>query len=432
MTTKKRKISKKKNHLKKEVLSFLDEFEPDHEGFTTEELDEKQERLKEKVELEHKQKKIIREQLGSNKGAIEEQLGSNKALNKGAIREQLGSNKGTIFSGRAANKGADKGADKGAIREQLGSKKKSILTLTGKENLLMRIIFKCCQNNGSLETPIVTTESLKKTLNVSSTRVGNLVKRLQKKGLVKVIFSQRGNGGFRKFKLSTEDYKKIATWTFENNWGVIREQLGSNKGAHKGADKGASSPSSSSYIDIKETTTIQTDKKSQLGCIIIPESLAAIGINQNHLSQIQAKFPHAVSNLQRSLEALAYDIDHAGGIKNFKQQNRINGLIGWFFGAMKTGGGYESKNEGFLTDEEKGEIEALNRLRERQEKREQTKRELDELMFKEWEQSKTDSELNRIVAPTGKTRGKFHLEMLKAHFLKNEAANFKTSDLQGP
>ena len=219
---------------------------------------------------------------------------------------------------------------------------------------------------------------------------------------------------------------QIETWC---KLGANRVQTGCKPGAKPGAEPGANLSSSSSYIDIKKTTTTQTNKKSQLNSVIIPESLAAVGMTENHLSQVWAKYPHAIPNLQRSLEALAYDIDWAGGIETFKQQNKINNLFGWFFGAIKAGG-YESKNDGFLTDEERGEIETLERLKEQKEKREARKQELEELMFDEWLTSKTKKEIESIKPPVGEYMGLFHKSELRAYFVENEMAKFKENLLE--
>ena len=374
-------------------------------------------------------KPVISQQLASDKPAIGQQLASKEDFNKPAISQQLASNKPVIFSGRAANKPADKPADTPAISQQLASKtaqNQGIHDLIGKEAKLTDIIFFNCQNRGALETSNLTTEFLKNELKISSRRLRNLIERLAKKCVVEVSFSKRGNGGLRRFKLSPENYHKIATSAKQQktNKPAISQQLASIEGVHKPADKPARPSSSSSYIDIKETTTTQTNKKNQLNSVIIPESLATAGMTENHLSQVWAKYPHAIPNLQRSLEALAYDIDWAKGIETFKQQNKINNLFGWFFGAIKAGG-YESKNDGFLTDEERGEIETLERLKKQKEKREARKQELEELMFDEWLTSKTKKEIESIKPPVGEYMGLFHRSELKAYFVENEMTSFQ-------
>ena len=424
-TTKKRTKSKKRNHLKKEVSSFLDEFEPDHEGFTVAELSEKQNKPNEKAGNNFKTSK----KLASNKPAISQQLASKESFNKPAIGQPLASNKPAKKSRHSANKPADKPADKPAIGQQLASKtaqNQGVHDLIGKEAKLTDIIFFDCQNRGALETSNLTTEFLKTELEISSRRLRNLIERLTKKCVVEVSFSKRGNGGLRRFKLSSENYHKIAMSAKQQktNKPAISQQLASMEGVHKPADKPARPSSSSSLISSKQKTTTSDDRNSPLSSITIPEDLTIIGINQNHLSQIETKFPQAIPNLQRSLEALAYDIEQAGGVEAFRRENRINNPIGWFFGSIKAGG-YESKNEGFLTSEEQGERETLRRLKKKQEKREEEKRELEKRMFREWLDPKTDEELREIVEPPGQVRGDFHLELLKSHFIKNEMAYFQ-------
>ena len=85
-------------------------------------------------------------------------------------------------------------------------------------------------------------------------------------------------------------------------------------------------------------------------------------------------------------------------------------MIGWFFGSLKSGG-YESRNDGFLTDEERGERDALEIMRRRKE----------QLLFDEWLETKTDGE-----PPLGMyIRGKMHRVALMEHFREKELEGFK-------
>ena len=101
-------------------------------------------------------------------------------------------------------------------------------------------------------------------------------------------------------------------------------------------------------------------------------------------------------------------------------------MIGWFFGSLKSGG-YESRNDGFLTDEERGERDALEIMRRRKEEREGRKAELEQLLFDEWLESKSDEELTGIAEPPlgMYIRGKMHRVALMEHFREKELEGFK-------
>ncbi len=100
-------------------------------------------------------------------------------------------------------------------REQYVSKplaENDVLGLIGKEKKLLFFIYQKCESSGALETPIVTTEELLKTLDVSSVRLRNLIFRLQdQKAVIKVTRVHLGRSGWRRFSIekevfSTSDY----------------------------------------------------------------------------------------------------------------------------------------------------------------------------------------------------------------------------------
>ena len=164
----------------------------------------------------------------SNKTAIGQQLDSNTTSNKTAIGQQLDSNKNYTKVQLDSNCTADWTADRIAIRQQLDSNWtaiRDVSILTGKEAELVKIVFQNCQNLGSLETPNLSTEKLKEFLGISTKRLGNLVGRLVKKQVFEVIFSKRGNGGFRRFKLLPEHYQKLTLDQKDSNKTAIRQQL---------------------------------------------------------------------------------------------------------------------------------------------------------------------------------------------------------------
>ena len=368
---------KKKNYFKKEMPSFLDEFEPDQEGFTVEAKSNKTDgpMLKSslktdigpKRKIEKNQKSTIKTR---NKWGTNGEQTGNKTRNKlGTNREQTGnktrnkkeqkSRNGEQTRVRMGNKTGNK---LGTNWEQTRNKSSGFGTLTGLQKKLTKIIFNHCLKRASNITPPIAISHLAQSLNSPIPSVKVTVRRLVKKNIISKHKFKIGRGGWTQYHIKKEVYDELLIMETGNKLETNWEQMGNKLGSEWGSEWGTNGPSSSSYIDIKETTTTQTNEKSQLNGVIIPESLAAIGMTENHLSQVWAKYPHAIPNLQRSLEALAYDIDCAGGIETFKQQNKINNLFGWFFGAIKAGG-YESKNDGFLTDEERGEIETLERLK---------------------------------------------------------------------
>ena len=186
---------------------------------------------------------------------------------------------------------------------------------------------------------------------------------------------------------------------------------------HKGGHNSLSS------ININKETTTNIEKSDNLNQVFIPDKLKEIGFKQNHMAQIQTKFPQAVNNLQRSLEALAFDIEEQG-FGNFCNSKRIKNIIAWFFGAAK-GGEYESSSPNFLTEEKKGEKAITELLRKRNENRKKSQKEKKDLAFEEWRETTSDEKIKKLVPPgVLEPFNMFHIAQVKDYFVKNEMDNF--------
>ena len=123
------------------------------------------------------------------------------------------------------------------------------------------------------------------------------------------------------------------------------------------------------------------------------------------------------------MEAFAYDLQN--GEKERLKGRGIN-PIGYFFGAMKQGG-YNSLSEGFKTSEEHAIDEMLARLETRAKKKEEKNKKLEDLLFKEWVETKSKNELVALEKPVMDYMDSLHLASLKGYFLDNEMEEFKKS-----
>ena len=308
--------------------------------------------------------------------------------------------------------------------EDKSEKKHSYSRLVGLQKKALLVLFDSCQTNGSRETLKIPIESLARQCQTTNYSMRKTLQRLEKKGVITRKEYKNGRGGWTIYEIKELSYQQIVQSELQMK---LRTNLGQSEdkpGTELRTQPRTNPPSSSSYINIATTTS--DDKKSQGLAVTIPDVLRSAGINENHINQVEQKFPQAVTGLQRSLEALAFDIETAGGSEAFKKANRVQSLIGWFFGSLKQGG-YESRNDGFLTDEERGEREALERIRKRKAERERLRQETEDLLFSEWLETQSDAELVRAVPPVAGTtpRGNMHLPMLREHFLQKEMASFK-------
>ena len=240
-----------------------------------------------------------------------------------------------------------------ADREQYVSKplaENDVLGLIGKEKKLLFFIYQKCESSGALETPIVTTEELLKTLDVSSVRLRNLIFRLQdQKAVIKVTRVHLGRSGWRRFSIEKEVFQHIRLHLSSEKPLAEREQTVSIASPKALAYPLAEPPCSSSNLNINNTTTTEPDL-----WLSVPKNLEGrISIRQ--LRDFVKQGLISAEDLQSSLDGFAYDLEK-GSIKA-KNGNPVAILIG----AVKSGGyisqSYLSELKASLADVEKARQE---------------------------------------------------------------------------
>ena len=303
--------------------------------------------------------------------------------------------------------------------------------MSGLQAKILKFIYNICKKRGSKSSGPVSGSYLATATKMSIRSMQITVIRLiQKKLLIRLNF-KNGRGGWSEYGIPQEVYNDLVNLETSNKPLTNLQQTSNKPTSQPTSQPLTSGPSSSSCFNILNTTTTGPDKNSQLSEVEIPDVLCSMGLGDRHLKQVETKFPGAIAGLQRSLEALAHDIEKAGGAEAFKRQNGVKSFIAWFFGALKRGG-YESRHDGFLTDEERGERAALENLRRRAREREAGKAEMEGLLFAEWLEARTDGELAGISPPmTGEVRGEINLKLLRAHFVAEEMGGFKKAFFAG-
>ena len=295
-------------------------------------------------------------------------------------------------------------------------------TLVGLQKELVIILFDACQRNGTLETPKITIDFLANKVLNPQISIKKALQIVEKKGfLIRKMF-KNGRGGWTIYKLPKTVYQEILQI---DNQAKLRQNWSKTgvKVEHKPEYKPEyPTPSSSSSFNYKKTTTTDENKRpSRLVCI--SELLREVGFSQSHVAQVQEKWPKAANKLQESLEALEHDIRKVG-LDSFKNQKRIGNLVGWFMGAMKSGG-YISTCPDFLTDEEKGEREMLDIIEKVKREREERDAKIKDFLFEEWLKTKTEQELIKLAQPVNEYMDAFHKAMLEGYFEKNVMDEFK-------
>ena len=208
-----------------------------------------------------------------------------------------------------------------ANREQSVSRalaESDVLGLIGKEKKLLFFIYQKCESSGALETPIITTEELLKTLDVSSVRLRNLIFRLQEqKAVIKVTQVHLGRSGWRKFSIEKKVFQYIRLHLSSEKPLAAREQTVSIASPKALAYPLAEPPySSSNDLNINNTITTAAE------VLIIPENLRRFGVSVVNLQNLITAEKTTLEIVSRSLSALSYDVE------NGKTGNLANILFG--------------------------------------------------------------------------------------------------------
>jgi hypothetical protein len=168
-------------------------------------------------------------------------------------------------------------------------------------------------------------------------------------------------------------------------------------------------PSSSSYI--YNTTTNYQAAASKGTDIILPELLLSFGFNQGHVAQLLRDSALVPEEIQKSLEAFAFDLSHEDVKK------KVRSPIGLIMKLLKNGQPYISE-KGYESEEDRLYRELIERAeKSRTEKKNLSLRMID-VKFDEWIENVPDEEKKNLVEPIGEFMGLLHLQDLKEYFKK--------------
>ncbi|MCP4159024.1 MAG: hypothetical protein GY760_03025 [Deltaproteobacteria bacterium] len=296
--------------------------------------------------------------------------------------------------------------------------------LSGLQRNLLRTLYYSCRNNGKKITQPLSIQYLSESLETTSGTVKNGIHRLVSKGLIQKDRFKNGRGGWTQYKLEDHTYNELLQDESSSKVVANYQQSSSKVVAQPVAELVAKAPSSNSNILLNNTITTQPAKNYDwLQDIQTPDNLKSLGFGVGHLKQLKEKFSLTPEQIQNGLEAFSFDLAQ-GELERLKARG-IQNIIGYFFGAMKSGG-YNSVSDGFIPAEELAEKEMLERLEKKQKERKERKDKLEILLFEEWLETKNKNEILEIERPVSGYLDIIHKAGLKDYFLKNEFDKFKS------
>ena len=308
----------------------------------------------------------------------------------------------------------EQGVSDPVSKNEVATELSPVIPATGKELKLLLFLHQTCVNNCSLTTTEITTKSLNELLGINSNRLRNLVLRLSKKELIKVVVKNCSKeGAYRIFAFSKEIYDKLLAKTTPLNC--------SNQPAQALATPLASLNVSSSYIN---TTTYIPEVFQQIDYA----PLSNIGFDESHIIQIHRehkKTPElslSAEIIQNSINAFAFDLKHNDVASTFKNSPAVV-----LTSLLKKGQPYSSKTpEKVLTPQEEAMQAYLLAQEKKQQKITEIKTKARELALQDWLDNLSTEELldfNQASRPEGvpekvyqTSRRKKSLEIAKDYF----------------
>ncbi len=217
--------------------------------------------------------------------------------------------------------------------------KTSFSELVGLQRNIIILMCHECKNSRSRTTEALTLEYLSTMIKSSPGAIKTTIQRLEKKEYLLRVSFKNGRGGWSKYEVPDSVYHDVIRHETSNkpttNW-----QQTDNKVASQPATELATSPSSSSSVlNIKETTTQLSD---EWGFDITP--YAKFGFMASQLRQLASCGGISAADVEQSL--IEFNHDLASNALPVIKTGKINFLMGLF----RSGHSYVS--EGFKTEQE--------------------------------------------------------------------------------
>ena len=313
-----------------------------------------------------------REQTDSKSLADREQTDINveaiKAISV-ANREQTGSATGSTISSKVV-----------ANREQTESKVVAKITFSELVGLQREItIFICheCKNSRSRITEALTLEYIAKSLKRSAGAVKNAIGRLEKKSCLIRIGFKNGRGGWSRYEVPDSIYHDALRIETGSKLVANREQTGSKVGAQPVAQPVANASSSSSFKDLKETTT--NELSDEWNFDITP--YAQFGFTKTQIKQLASLSGISPTDVEQSLIEFNYDLE------NNSLPKITSTKTGFLMGILRKGQSYVS--EGFKNEQDTTITEMAKRA-------EAKRKNLLEAKFGTWADALSDEDSKKI------------------------------------
>lgn len=381
----------------------------------------------------------FQQKIGNNKITNRQQL-DNKLVNthennRATIKKPLANKKKSPHVvKKTISKRIDNDLDNALVNESrkkyevVGSVIESVRRLTGHQRKLLIFIAEDCLSHGLLTTNYITNESLRILINTDTNSVKTSIQRLIEKGLIAREKGKRGNGGFTCYKIT----KSIRDAVIQEKQKILNsKQLGNalDNGLVNNSvtDKVTTTPSSSSFKELRTTTTEELANAENFDRIqdIDIEPLSGIGFMNYHLTQITSQNKLPSEMIQQSINAFAFDLT-----ENKKTESIKGSPLNFFIGILRKGIPYLPPPN-YEAPEDRAMRLCLERKKEIEKIRLEREEELLKMACGEWLESLSEGEKEALMpADVRKSNVQgFKMSSLRTYFKENLWAQKRTEFL---
>ena len=289
-------------------------------------------------------------------------------------------------------------------------------SLVGLQRNIAIFIYESCKiSRGEITSPL-SLEHIAICCKTTKLSAQKTIQRLEKKGIILRNNFKTGRSGWTQYLLPKTVFQEIFQ---EESFAKPRTNPGQTKDKPKTeprTEPRTTLSSSSSNIYINNTTTEEGENEKldlEHGWSNIAlEKLIPIGFTEEHLKQIFQKGQLSVEQVQDSIFAFAFDLEH-----NHKAKHMKGSPLNYFMGILRNGRVY-TPPANYESPVEKSLRLYYERKKELDVKRQEMEEGLFDLEFKEWERSVSDEEKNKLL-PDDIKNSRFSgakLSALKSYF----------------
>lgn len=267
-------------------------------------------------------------------------------------------------------------------------------SLVGLQRQMLLFIYETCRGLGSKVSPPISIQNAATVTETTVAAARKAIQRLEEKGFIVRDQFKNGRGGWTCYKLPDSIYSQLlmneTRAKVEPNVSQTRAKVEPQPEPEVEPTPSSSSSVFSNSSNKTNTTTASTEIPDEWK-VVSWESIASIGFGKPQLRQIISLGQLNPSRLQRSIDALAFDISKNG--KKFQ-----TGPLNAFMGILRKGLDY-APPENFIDPEEALLKEHLERVRQANEKKAALMYHLKEETFTLWFSELTAEDRLKLPAP---------------------------------